>query len=285
MDTVAHDYAGYATFLLAFSAIVSVDVLLCYMSFKVRAWKRSAEEKLAMVQLQVKMIHQAEYADDQNSVEKKANLNANVVAAYLYLAGRCDAIYEPEMAEGGEKSVAVTKSLDSRISCEEVSVESKSYLVVTVRGTKILEDLLWDVDINGVSPGADLANDPNKLSTNLMRVFNIIMSPDELGAKLTQKLTQKLKVGKIEALQVSNGSWQFAKCVLLHVVQFLQAQEKEDYVIKRGGSVHGCRLLKITSRNFSLLEVLRGGSNYQVILGNYLEAGNLFLSAAQELFL
>ena len=48
---------------------------------------------------------------------------------------------------------------------------------------------------------------------------------------------------------------------------------------------HGCSLLKITSRNFSLLEVLRGGSNYQVIFGNYLEAGNLFLSAVEEFFL
>jgi len=53
----------------------------------------------------------------------------------------------------------------------------------------------------------------------------------------------------------------------------------------RACDAHGCPLLKITSRNFSLLEVLRGGSNYQVILGNYLEAGNLFLSAVEELFL
>ena len=48
---------------------------------------------------------------------------------------------------------------------------------------------------------------------------------------------------------------------------------------------HGCSLLKITSRNFSLLEVLRGASNLRVILGNYLEAGNFCLSAVEELFL
>ena len=50
-----------------------------------------------------------------------------------------------------------------------------------------------------------------------------------------------------------------------------------------GSKRHGCPLLKITSRNFSLLEGLRGGSNYQV--GNYLQAGHLFLSAVEELFL
>jgi hypothetical protein len=47
---------------------------------------------------------------------------------------------------------------------------------------------------------------------------------------------------------------------------------------------HGCPLLKITSQNYSLLEVLRGASNLRVILGNYLEAGNLFLSAAAGAF-
>ena len=42
--------------------------------------------------------------------------------------------------------------------------------------------------------------------------------------------------------------------------------------------------LKITSRNYSLLEVLRGASNLRVIFRNYLEAGNLFLSAAAGAF-
>ena len=43
--------------------------------------------------------------------------------------------------------------------------------------------------------------------------------------------------------------------------------EKED-----GCGMHSCPLLKITSEITSLLEVLRGASNFGVILRNYLEA-------------
>ena len=47
---------------------------------------------------------------------------------------------------------------------------------------------------------------------------------------------------------------------------------------------HGCRLLKTTSRNYSLLEVSRGASNLRAIFRNYLEAF-FFVSAVAGEFL
>ena len=90
-----HMDTGFASFILILSTILVVLILVCYCSFKARGWKKFAEEKLTMVQLQVRRLHAAEYTyDDSNGVQTE--VNEELLPAFLYLGIGCDAIYHPE---------------------------------------------------------------------------------------------------------------------------------------------------------------------------------------------
>jgi hypothetical protein len=82
-----------------------------------------------------------------------------------------------------------------------------------------LEDVLWDIDIKGISPGDDhdLANDSKKLSNRLIESFKSNLVPATLGAKLSQRLKYTID-DEEQTMQVSSGSWWAAKNVLLHVL-------------------------------------------------------------------
>ena len=106
MDVARHINTGFASFILILSTIVVVLILLCYCSFQARGWKKFAEEKLAMVRLQVKRIHQAEYTYDEPT-GGQCEVKEELVLAFLYLGIGCDAIYHPEKeTEKGGAGVA-----------------------------------------------------------------------------------------------------------------------------------------------------------------------------------
>ena len=254
MDTALHAYADYASFLLTFSAILFLLVLLYYCSLKARGWKKFAEEKLAMVQLQVKRLHQAEYTYDP-STGGQYEVTEELVAAFLYLGIGCDAIYHPE--KGNWSGEARRVSEDGRISDEKV--DNGRIRVITVRGTKDLEDILWDMDIKGISPGDDLFNDSKVLSTSLIRLFrkeialtdpqDALTDPREaltdprdaltdLRDRLAGIMTSNFEE-KGETMQVSSGSWIAAKNILRHVVDLKDYNPRTQSMIITGHSLGG----------------------------------------------
>ena len=223
-----HMNTDFASFILILSAILVVLILLCYCSFKARGWKKFAEEKLAMVQLQVRRLHAAEYTIDQSN-GRQIGVKEELVPALLYLGIGCDAIYHPEK---GDWKAGRAWSEDRRISSEDI--DNGRIRVITVRGTQDLEDILLDIDIRGISPGEDLVYESKDLSTGLITLFGKDIGPKDLRAKLDGMLKSKS-----ERMQVSSGSWIAAKKLLHHVLKFENYKPRRDSMIITGHSLGG----------------------------------------------
>ena len=225
---------GFASFILILSTILVVLILVCYCSFKARGWKKFAEEKLAMVQLQVRRLHAAEYTYDVSN-GGETTVNEELLRAFLYLGIGCDAIYHPEKGDWSAEERRVVSG-DGRISHEDI--DEGRIRVITVRGTQDLEDILWDIDIQGISPGDDLVNESKDLSTRLISLFGNKIALTELGDKLTGILTSGVK-GKQEKMQVSSGSWIATKNVLRHVLTIENYNPGSETMIITGHSLGG----------------------------------------------
>ena len=178
------------------------------------------------IKSQIKDMHRDEYVPDEfRKTTANVRVESDVVAAYLDLAHRCDGIYHPPNDQG--------MSADRRIRCEFVTIKpcKVEYLLVTIRGTKTLEDLLWDTDIYGISPGDDLRNNEDTLLVDLVSTF----ADNELdGGELIKRLTKLLTWRNPEdnssgTLQVSHGVWTLAKRALVHISEFKKENTGIDF--------------------------------------------------------
>ena len=119
------------------------------------------------------------------------------------------------------------------------------YLLVTVRGTKTIEDLLWDTDIFEISPGDDLRDNERTLWTELVGTFADSKHDGKPGERITELLTWSTHDEAVtsDVLQVSHGVWTLAKRVLVHVSAFTKAQVTVDFsrtpVLLAGHSLGG----------------------------------------------
>ena len=85
--------------------------------------------------------------------------------------------------------------------------------MITIRGTQNLQDVLWDLNIIGVSPVEDLPN------INLANTF----APQKVEA-VTRRLSRLLRWTGTRTMQFSTGAWDLAKQVLQHTVQCVDEQ-------------------------------------------------------------
>jgi hypothetical protein len=213
-------YSQFATFGL----LLFVVVVIFYAMYKTRTLYRSVEKEYHDLQSRVKEYHRDDYVSDtlsspKNAVQKKS------IAAYYHLAVHCDEIYHSANGEG--------MSDDARIRCELIqnrTCEAKC-LLVTVRGTKTLEDILWDTNIFGISPGDDLRDNEMNLLTELVNTFGEPTDTGKPGERLTELLTWRTPDEDVtpNVLQVSHGVWTLAKRVLAHLSAFSKARTEVDF--------------------------------------------------------
>ena len=231
----AFSYLSISSQFATFGLFLFVVVLIFYM----RNMFSSVENQYKEFQSRLKEFHRDEYVSDTNVDNPALVVPSHTVAAYYRLAKYCKEIYRIKQQDG--------LSDDARILCELVEDDNHEdkYLLVTVRGTKTLEDLLWDSDIFGISPGHDLLDNEGNLLTELVRTFSDGKAKGGVAEMITELLTWSTsdEDGTPDVLHFSHGVWILAKRVLVHLSKYSKTQETVDFsktqVLLAGHSLGG----------------------------------------------
>ena len=217
-----HESFQFATatfFLVLVGAAFLVGIWLVR---RARKLEQDIKAKVDMVRVQVRQLHKGEYTQDSwgQNQQKSFDSNSPLLIIYDSLATRCDEIYHPDGSWPG-------MSDDRRI---QVDIdESSGCLTITIRGTQDLQDVLWDLNIVGISPVEDL----NDASMLLLQDLISACGARTTAADVLERLTTWLCWDPVQTMEFSTGAWTLAKQVLRHMVTLVQTAPSSPSALER----------------------------------------------------